>query len=233
MSYQALYRQYRPQTFDEVIGQEHIVTTLINQINSKRIGHAYLFTGSRGIGKTTCARIFASEINGGIGYPIEIDAASNNGVDNVRNIIQEASERSLVGKYKTIIIDEAQAITPAGWGAFLKSIEETPEYCLEILYGVDSNNFKLALDTGHVNLYAPNTKVTDWIKAYGNNLYHMHIHNNYGKNDDHSNLSDGTLDFKEIFECIKETKVNPSFVFEMYNEDDIIKSYQVFKENNN
>ena len=80
---------------------------------------------------------------------------------------------------------------------------------------------------------APNTKVTDWIKAYGNNLYHMHIHNNYGKNDDHSNLSDGTLDFKEIFECIKETKVNPSFVFEMYNEDDIIKSYQVFKENNN
>ena len=111
--------------------------------------------------------------------------------------------------------------------------EETPNYCLEILYGVDSSNFKLALDTGHVNLYAPNTKVTDWIKAYGNNLYHMHIHNNYGQNDDHSNLSDGTLNFKEIFKCIKETGINPSYVFEMYNEDDIMKSYQIFKENNN
>lgn len=99
--------------------------------------HTYITDGFAVTHNTTCAKIFAREINGGLGHPIEIDAASNNGVDNVRNIIQEASERSLVGKYKTIIIDEAQAITPAGWGAFLKSIEETPEYTIYIFCTTD------------------------------------------------------------------------------------------------
>ena len=107
--------------------------------------------------------------------------------------------------------------------------EDTPEFCIELFEGVNSSNFKLALDTGHVNLYAPETKVTDWIKLYGQNLYHLHIHNNFQKNDDHSNLENGTLNFKEIFDEVKKQNINPSFVFEMFTEEDIRKSFEIFK----
>lgn len=108
--------------------------------------------------------------------------------------------------------------------------EETPEYCMELFEGINSDNYKFALDTGHVNLYAKNTKVEDWIKLYGKNLYHMHIHNNYGTNDDHSNLENGTVNFKEVFNSIKESNISPSFVFEMFKEEDIRKSYKIFQE---
>ncbi len=102
--------------------------------------------------------------------------------------------------------------------------ETTPDYCLDLLYSINSPNFKLAIDTGHINLYAKETKVTDWIKAYGQNLHHMHIHNNYRENDDHFDLCKGTLDFREIFAALKENKLNPSMVLEMFTEQDIRNS---------
>ncbi len=127
------------------------------------------------------------------------------------------------------------------WKDFIKNFEQdniiavienvfetTPEYCIELFEGVNSPNMKLALDTGHVNLYAQKTKVTDWIKAYGENLYHLHIHNNFRENDDHSNLENGTLDFVEIFSEIKNLGIHPSYVLEMFTEEDIRKSVKIF-----
>ncbi len=102
--------------------------------------------------------------------------------------------------------------------------ETTPDFCLDLYECISSDNFKLALDTGHVNLYAKGTKVTDWIRMYGSKLHHMHIHNNFGENDDHSNLVNGTLDFREIFDCLYEEGITPSMVMEMYSEEDILKS---------
>ena len=106
--------------------------------------------------------------------------------------------------------------------------ETTPQYCIDLFEGVNSPNLKLALDCGHVNLYAQDTLVTDWIKAYGKNLYHLHIHNNFQKNDDHSNLANGTLDYSEIFKAVQEYCDNPSFVLEMFTEDDIRKSVDIY-----
>ena len=127
--------KYRPKKFDEVIGNEPIVTLLNNIIVNKEkqaIPHCLLFSGNSGLGKTTLARIFANKLNNGQGTPIEIDAASNNGVDNVREIIAQANERALDCTYKVIIIDEAHAISQAGFQAFLKTIEEPPAYTIFI-----------------------------------------------------------------------------------------------------
>ena len=106
--------------------------------------------------------------------------------------------------------------------------EDTPEFCYDLFEGINSPNLKLALDTGHVNLYAPKTNIIDWINLYGENLYHMHIHNNFQTNDDHSNLQNGTLNFERILTTIKEKQLNPSFVFEMFTEEDIRKSLDYF-----
>jgi len=106
--------------------------------------------------------------------------------------------------------------------------ELTPDYCLELFKGVGSDNFKLALDVGHVNLYSHKTNVIDWIKKYGENLYHMHLHNNFRENDDHSNFDNGTLNFEEILTYIKNSNINPSFVLEMFTEEDIRKSVKIF-----
>ncbi|MCD7879121.1 MAG: sugar phosphate isomerase/epimerase [Candidatus Gastranaerophilales bacterium] len=115
----------------------------------------------------------------------------------------------------------------SGMIAVIENVFETePDFCLELFENINSPNFKLALDAGHVNLYAGKTKVSDWIKAYGNNLYHMHIHNNFNTNDDHSNLENGTLDYKEIFETIESENITPSFVLEMFTENDIRKSIE-------
>lgn len=122
--------KYRPQTFEDVIGQESIVKILERQLELGEFKNCYMFCGSSGCGKTTLARIFANRINGGVGYPIEIDAASNNGVDNVKNIVAEASERSLSGKYKIYIIDECHSLTNQAWQAFLKCIEEPPTFTI-------------------------------------------------------------------------------------------------------
>ena len=118
--------KYRPNTFDDVVEQYNIKIILQQQLDSSEIKHAYLFCGGAGTGKTTCARIFANEINKGKGNPIEMDAASNSGVEDVRNIIQQAKSKSLDSEYKVFIIDECHAISLMGWQAFLKLLEEPP-----------------------------------------------------------------------------------------------------------
>ncbi|HIU02514.1 MAG TPA: DNA polymerase III subunit gamma/tau [Candidatus Onthocola gallistercoris] len=154
MSYQALYRKWRPQTFEDVKGQDHIVTTLKNQIRLNRIGHAYLFCGTRGTGKTSVAKIFAKSVNcldPKDGSPcgecamckaiqdqtsmnvIEIDAASNNGVDNIREIREEVEYSPTEGRYKVYIIDEVHMLSIGAFNALLKTLEEPPEYVIFIL----------------------------------------------------------------------------------------------------
>ena len=154
MAYQALYRKWRPSNFDEVRGQDHIVTTLKNQIEMNRIGHAYLFCGTRGTGKTSIAKIFAKAVN--CEHPvngspcnecamcravneqrsmnvIEIDAASNNGVDNIREIREEVAYSPSEGKYKVYIIDEVHMLSASAFNAFLKTLEEPPRHAIFIL----------------------------------------------------------------------------------------------------
>ncbi len=154
MSYTALYRKFRPSKFEDVKGQDHIVATLKNQIRAERIGHAYLFTGTRGTGKTTIAKIFARAVNcanpvdgspcgeceackaiasGASMNVIEIDAASNNGVDNIREIVEEVSYSPAEGKYKVYIIDEVHMLSLGAFNALLKTLEEPPSYVIFIL----------------------------------------------------------------------------------------------------
>ena len=154
MSYTALYRKFRPQIFEDVRGQEHIVTTLRNQIASERIGHAYLFCGTRGTGKTTIAKLFAKAVNCEdlqSGNPcgkcrscrsiaanasmnvIEIDAASNNGVDNIREIVDEVSYSPAEGKFKVYIIDEVHMLSTGAFNALLNSLDEPQSYVIFIL----------------------------------------------------------------------------------------------------
>lgn len=134
---EALATKYRPRKFEEVCSQSSIVKILKRQIDTNEFKNSYLFCGSSGCGKTTCARIFANEINKGVGSPIEIDGASNNGVDNVKNIIRAAQERSIDSKYKIYIIDECHALTSQAWQAFLKCIEEPPTYTIFIFCTTD------------------------------------------------------------------------------------------------
>lgn len=154
MSYTALYRKFRPDNFFDVKGQEHIVTTLKNQVKAGRIGHAYLFCGTRGTGKTTIAKLMAKVVNcerpvdgnpcnecamckgiaaGTSMNVIEIDAASNNGVDNVREIVEEVRYSPTEGKYKVYIIDEVHMLSAGAFNALLKTIEEPPSYVIFIL----------------------------------------------------------------------------------------------------
>ena len=154
MSYTALYRKFRPDNFKDVKGQDHIVTTLKNQIQADRIGHAYLFCGTRGTGKTSIAKLFAKTVNcenpidgspcgecssckaiaaGASMNVIEIDAASNNGVDNIREIVDEVSYSPAEGKYKVYIIDEVHMLSIGAFNALLKTLEEPPSYVIFIL----------------------------------------------------------------------------------------------------
>ena len=134
---ESLAVKYRPKEWEEVCGQGSIIKILNRQIELNEVRNAYLFSGASGCGKTTLARIFANKINGNVGYPIEIDAASNNGVDNVKSIIKSAQERSIDSKYKIYIIDECHMITTQGWNAFLKCIEEPPTYTIFIFCTTD------------------------------------------------------------------------------------------------
>ena len=151
--YLALYRKYRPRTFEGVIGQDHIVKTLVNQIKYDKISHAYLFTGSRGTGKTSTAKIFAKAINctaSETGSPclecdtckaldgtnidvLEIDAASNNGVDEIRDLREKIKYPPVVGKYKVYIIDEVHMLSTSAFNALLKTLEEPPKHTIFIL----------------------------------------------------------------------------------------------------
>lgn len=129
--------RYRPHTWQDVTEQGSIKIILQQQLESGTVKNAYLFCGGAGTGKTTCARIFANEINQGHGLPIEMDAASHNGVDDVRNIIQQAKTKSIDSEYKVFIIDECHSISNTGWQAFLKMIEEPPAKSIFIFCTTD------------------------------------------------------------------------------------------------
>lgn len=133
----SLALRYRPQKWDEVTEQSSIVTILQNQIESGDIKGAYCFVGAAGTGKTTCARIFANEINHGEGMPIEMDAASHNGVDDVREIAKMAQTKAIDAEYKVFILDEAHMFSAGAWAAMLKLIEEPPAKCVFILCTTD------------------------------------------------------------------------------------------------
>ena len=137
MATKALAIKYRPKTWDDVTEQNSTKIILQQQLESGEIKNAYLFCGPAGCGKTTCARIFANEINKGEGNPIELDAASNNGVDDVRNIIQQAKTKSIDSEYKIFIIDECHALSNSAWQAMLKIIEEPPAKSIFIFCTTD------------------------------------------------------------------------------------------------
>ncbi|MFN9977822.1 MAG: AAA family ATPase, partial [Phycisphaerae bacterium] len=149
MAYTVLARRYRSTDFDEVVGQEAIAKTLQNAIKLNRVAHAYLFCGTRGVGKTSMARIFAKALNGGKddidaaimagkdSDVIEIDAASNSGVDNARELIANAAYRPLRGKRKIYLIDEVHMLSNAALNALLKTMEEPPEHVMFILATTD------------------------------------------------------------------------------------------------
>ena len=166
MAYQALYRKWRPDNFEDVKGQDHIVTTLQNQIKADRIGHAYLFCGTRGTGKTSIAKIFAKAVNcehpvngspcgecasckaiaaGNSMNVIEIDAASNNGVDNIRQIREEVQYSPTQGRYKVYIIDEVHMLSIGAFNALLKTLEEPPSYVIFILATTEAHKIPVTI----------------------------------------------------------------------------------------
>ena len=166
MSYMALYRKWRPVTFDGVKGQDHIVQTLQNQITSQRIGHAYLFCGTRGTGKTSIAKIFARAVNcehpqngspcnecptcraileGASLNVVEIDAASNNGVENIREIREQVQYPPTEGKYRVYIIDEVHMLSTGAFNALLKTLEEPPSYVIFILATTEVNRIPITV----------------------------------------------------------------------------------------
>ena len=129
--------KYRPKTWLDVTEQDAIKTILTQQIESGEIKNGYLFCGGAGTGKTTCARIFANEINKGQGTPIEMDAASNNSVEDIRNVIAQAQTKSLDSEYKIFIIDEAHSLSNSAWQAMLKTLEEPPAKSIFIFCTTD------------------------------------------------------------------------------------------------
>lgn len=137
MAKTALAIKYRPQTFDDMTEQSAIKGILENQIKTHSFQHGYLFTGPAGTGKTTSARIFANMINDGKGNPIEVDAASNSGVDNVRQIIDDAKRKPLDAEYKIFIVDECHSLSNGAWQALLKTLEEPPKFTIFIFCTTD------------------------------------------------------------------------------------------------
>ena len=134
---ESLAVKYRPKKLEDISGQSSTTHILLRQVELGQFKNCYLFYGPSGCGKTSVSRIVANLINKGVGEPIEIDGASNSGVENVRNIIKSAQERSIEGTYKIYIIDEVHALSNAAWQAFLKCIEEPPQYTIFIFCTTD------------------------------------------------------------------------------------------------
>ncbi len=196
MAYTALYRKWRPLKFSEVRGQDHIVKTLKNQLLSNRIGHAYLFSGTRGTGKTTVAKIFARAVNcehpredgspcnecascravlsGASVNVVEIDAASNNGVDNIREIREEVRYRPTEGRYRVYIIDEVHMLSAGAFNALLKTLEEPPEYVIFILATTEVQRIPITIlsrcqryDFRRLSIEELKTQISDILAAEG------------------------------------------------------------------
>lgn len=198
MSYTALYRKFRPKDFEDVKGQEHIVTTLKNQIKADRIGHAYLFCGTRGTGKTTIAKILARAVNcehpvdgspcntcktcraileGTSMNVIEIDAASNNGVDNIREIREEVAYRPAEGRYKVYIIDEVHMLSTGAFNALLKTLEEPPSYVIFILATTEAHKIPITIlsrcqryDFRRITVETIANRLTELMEKEGNDV---------------------------------------------------------------
>ncbi len=195
MSYMALYRKFRPDRFEDVKGQDHIVRTLTNQIMADRIGHAYLFCGTRGTGKTSVAKILARAVNcehpvkgspcnecstcrairaGTSMNVIEIDAASNNGVENIREIREEVAYRPTEGKYKVYIIDEVHMLSGGAFNALLKTLEEPPSYVIFILATTEVNKIPVTIlsrcqryDFHRISVETVTDRLQELLKAEG------------------------------------------------------------------
>lgn len=191
----ALYRKWRPDTFEEVKGQDHVVMTLKNQIINNRIGHAFLFCGTRGTGKTSIAKLFAKAVNcehpingspcnecaacraiadGSSMNVIEIDAASNNGVDNIREIREEVTYRPTEGNYKVYIIDEVHMLSTGAFNALLKTLEEPPSYVIFILATTEAHKIPITIlsrcqryDFHRISIDTIAARLTELLKAEG------------------------------------------------------------------
>ena len=186
MTYRALYLKYRPQTFSEVAGQEAIVKTLVNSLNSGKIAHAYLFSGPRGTGKTSMARLFAKALNceEGLGHQcdvcdncrmisegshpdvIEIDAASNNGVDQVRDLIEKIHYAPIKGRYKVYIIDEVHMMSTGAFNALLKTLEEPPSHVIFILCTTEINKVLPTIISRCQDLISVKSPTKKWRKDF-------------------------------------------------------------------
>ncbi len=194
--HKALYRVYRPSTFKDVIGQEHIVKTLKNQIENKNIGHAYLFSGTRGTGKTSTAKIFAKAVNcinpkdlepcnecevcrgifsDSIMDVIEIDAASNNGVDDIRELRENVKYPPSKGKYKVYIIDEVHMLSQGAFNALLKTLEEPPSYIIFILATTEPHKLPATILSRCQKFNFKRVKVDDMVERMKKICEDMHV----------------------------------------------------------
>ena len=179
-------RKYRPQTFDQVVGQSSVTSTLQNAIKSNQLAQSFLFCGPRGIGKTTCARIFAKEINifnsteaiDDFSFNIfELDAASNNSVDDIRNLVEQVRVPPQIGKYKVYIIDEVHMLSQAAFNAFLKTLEEPPVHAKFILATTEKHKIILDNFTG----FSPTFNIKNLLdKEFGNFKLSSNLEVNYG-----------------------------------------------------
>ena len=182
--YQALYRKYRPKTFEDVVGQAHITRTLQNEVKTGKIAHAYLFTGSRGTGKTTCSKILAKAVNcphtrdgnpcgeceiclgiddGTVMDVLEIDAASNNGVDNIRQLREDAYFAPGQAKYRVYIIDETHMLSTGAFNALLKIMEEPPPHVLFILATTEAHKASKRLSRRINGITFPRKLITSFV----------------------------------------------------------------------
>lgn len=190
---ESLAVRYRPRTFSDCCGQSSIIKILTRQIETHEFKNAVLFAGASGCGKTTCARIVANMLNEGKGEPIELDAASNNGVENVRQIIHDAQERSIESKYKVYILDECHCFTSAAWQAFLKCIEEPPTYTIFIFCTTDPQKIPETIKN-RVQRFTFNRISTDQIKDRLSYICRQEGFTNYEESVDYlSKLAEGGM----------------------------------------
>lgn len=190
---ESLAVKYRPKDWAEVCGQSSVMKILTRQLELNEIRNVYLFAGASGCGKTTLARIFANKINGYTGTINEIDAASNNGVDNVKAIIKSAQERAIDSKYKIFIIDECHMITTQGWNAFLKCIEEPPTYTIFIFCTTDPQKIPATI-LNRVQRFNITRIHTDKVRDRLSFICKQEGYTNYEESVDYiSKLSDGGM----------------------------------------